>query len=117
MEETNQGIIQNQNVPISFSRSPRIRWSAETAGAILDSWRAGGLSLRAFSRDNGIGYQRLLAWRRKLDRDKAGEFVRIDVSHGSFRDIEISLTNGRVARFGVGTDPRYVKLLLDVIER
>jgi len=102
---------------IEVKETVRIRWNAETAEAILDQWRSSGQSLRCFSRDNGIGYQRLLAWRRKLNGKVSAGFVRIDVAGGGCdHRVEIDLADGRRVRFSAGTDPKYIRSLLRMIE-
>ena len=96
-------------------RSPR--WSSEEAREVLDRWRKSGVSLLSYSRENGIGYQRLLAWRKKLNESESSDFVRINVAGTVVADIEIALTNGRIVRCGVGLDPRYLKTVVDLLER
>jgi hypothetical protein len=46
-------------------RGPR-KWRAADARRILARWRASGLSLNAFSRENRIGRKRLRWWKQQL---------------------------------------------------
>lgn len=98
------------------NRKRNPRWRSEEAREVLDRWRKSGVSLLSFSRESGIGYQGLLAWRKKLNKSESSDFVRINVAGTVGSDIEIALTNGRIVRCGVGLDPRYLKTVVEVNE-
>lgn len=93
------------------------RWNPETAREILSQWRISGLSLAAFCRERGLGYQRLLGWRKKLSGDGNGGFIRIHVPTSFPTGIEIELACGRTIRFPPDIDPRYIRSLVDQMER
>jgi hypothetical protein len=67
----------------------RRRWSARDAQAQLAAWRASAQSLQRYCRAQGLGYERLRRWRRKLERasDPAGlRPVRIVGAPGTAHD-------------------------------
>ena len=109
--------IQEESDSLLSSEIINRRWNREIAEQILHNWQSSGLSLPVFSKQMGIGYQRLLSWRRILSEQGTKEFVRISVNHRVTGDIEITLCCGRLLRFASGTDPRYVKSLVRAIEK
>jgi transposase-like protein len=109
--------VQPESTIPEENRKRTPRWSFEEAQEVLDRWGQSGVSLLSFSRETGIGYQRLLAWRKKLNESESSDFVRINVAGTVGADIEIALTNGRIIRCGVGLDPRYLKTVIDLLER
>lgn len=109
--------VHPESTILEENRKRTSRWSSEEAQEVLDRWRKSGVSLLSYSRENGIGYQRLLAWRKKLNERGSSDFVRINVAGTVGSDIEIALTNGRIVRCGVGVDPRYLKTVVDLLER
>ena len=42
------------------------RWTARDAERALEAWRASGLSLPTWCREEGIGYERVRRWRNQL---------------------------------------------------
>ncbi len=44
----------------------RLRWTAREAQRTLGAWRASGLSLAAWCRQEGVGYERVRRWRSRL---------------------------------------------------
>lgn len=59
--------------PAARGRQRWRRWSERDASALLAAWSASGLTLGEFARAEGLCYERLRRWRRKLDapRDHA----------------------------------------------
>ncbi len=47
-------------------RGATLRWTARDARRALEAWRASGLSLPAWCRQEGVAYERVRRWRSKL---------------------------------------------------
>jgi hypothetical protein len=43
-----------------------LRWTARDAQRALEAWRASGLSLPAWCRQEGVAYERVRRWRRRF---------------------------------------------------
>ena len=53
----------------SRRRWARLRWTERDAQRVLEAWRASGLSLPAWCRQEGVGYERVRRWRSQLDSE------------------------------------------------
>jgi len=49
----------------------RKRWKAEDAGEVVRAIKQSGMSAATFCRDHGIGYNRIVRWRRRLRKKTA----------------------------------------------
>jgi len=47
------------------------RWSEAEARRVLEAWRRSGLSLAGYTGREGLGYERVARWRRRLARRSA----------------------------------------------
>ncbi len=111
---------QKRDIPENMGSAENMysqRWNLEIASEILNQWRRSGMSMKSFSQENGIGYHRLISWRKKLKQKGSRDFVQISVGGSSGLSIEIVLTNGRIIRCVPGIDPVYIKTIIDLIER
>lgn len=82
-----------------FAKSPRTRWSAEQARAVLDRLTASGLTLKEFASREGVDPQRLYRWRAQLGEAHRAHptFVEITPTAAN-RSIELALRSGDVLR-------------------
>lgn len=53
----------------SGRRWARLRWTQREAQRALEAWRASGLSLPAWCREEGVAYERVRRWRSQLDSE------------------------------------------------
>ncbi len=69
------------------------RWGAGEAEIVLAAWRESGVSLSAFARRHGLDAWRLMRWRRRLAKDAAIQFHRVEVVAAPSGE-EVSGTSG-----------------------
>ena len=88
----------------------------------IQSWRASGLSVRAFCVRHGLAQPSFYAWRRELQRRAAEQpaFVPVrvvpdDVSAGD-GSVEVVLRDGRMVRVGPGFDAATLLQVVAVLE-
>ncbi len=78
---------------------------------VLDRWKQGGLSVRAFCLAEGVSVPSFYWWRRELQRRDQPKtaFLPVhllaDKAESPTGSIEVVLANGRCLRVGVGFDP------------
>lgn len=101
------------------------RWSEAEARQVLDTWQASGLSLGAWCRREGVGYERVRRWRAQLEaaprhRRKAPVLLPVEVvereSMGEPRDFELELSGGLRLRIPAQFDEGSLVALLRVVE-
>lgn len=99
----------------------RLRWSAESARAVLTEAKESKLPLVEFARQHGLEAGKLYKWRRRLDAmQKNGgrpSFEEFEVRRGSGNDpcgtgLEIMLKNGLAVRVGSRFDAETLRRLL-----
>lgn len=101
------------------------RWSEAEARQVLEAWRTSGLSLAAWCRREGVGYERVGRWRRQLEaalrrRRKAPVLLPVEVVEcepvQEPRDFELELPRGLRLRIPVQFDEASLAALLRVVE-
>lgn len=99
--------------------SPRRRWSADDARDALTAQRASGLSLREFSRREGLDPQRLDRWRRVFAEQDAAPttFVEVSPAPSASAVVEIVLCTGRVLRVTETIDTAALLRFVEALER
>lgn len=97
-------------------------WRAAEAESVLASWRASGLSLRAFALRNGLSLSRLDRWKARL-RAGAGavQFHRVEVVQPvalpqSGIGVEVVLRGGRRIRVRRGFDASLLETVARAVE-
>jgi hypothetical protein len=102
-----------------------LRWTQRDAQRALEAWRASGLRLPAWCRQEGVGYERVRRWRRQLDatlarRRKAPAVFPVHVLEQALtpeaRDFELELSGGRRLRVPPHFDEASLARLLRALE-
>ena len=94
---------------------------------VFDRWRATGLSLMAFGKQEGVPYSRLLYWKKKFDtepRPESADLVPIEVAsegidpkvNPSGDKVEVWLANGICLDVGGGFDAEELRRLVGVLQ-
>jgi hypothetical protein len=95
-------------------------WRESQARRMLDLWKQSDNSLLRFCKLHGIGYKRVLRWRRILEkRMPAVEFVEMhpfERAELSDNLMEICLTNGRSVKVRPGFNSRALREVIDIAE-
>ena len=86
------------------------QWSEHEARAVLQAWRASGLSMERFASQRGLVPQRLRWWKKKLQdveptRSKSLSLLPVrvvDSARGT--PIQVILPSGHIVRVGRGFD-------------
>jgi DNA-binding transcriptional regulator YiaG len=100
------------------------RWSAEEARVVLARWRASGLTRTAFAEGQGLNYERLRRWEKRLAGEKESALRLVPVvarettrsSEGS--TAKLQLPGGMMLEFDTGrVDPRWVAALVFDVAR
>ena len=106
-----------------MSRSKEMR-------TVLARWRRSGLSLRRFGQDEGLSYNTLQYWRRKLEgtgpvrrrgRQARAEFVPVEViadrkPDDSTARFDVRLRSGHQVRVHSGFDAAELQRLVEALE-
>jgi hypothetical protein len=60
-------------------------WREEDARGVIEEWRASGLTMAAFARQEGVNVKRLQRWRFRLDHEQRVEprFVSVAMESGA----------------------------------
>jgi hypothetical protein len=88
----------------------------------VEAWRASGLSLTAWSRREGLRYERLRRWRQQLERSRKRRRgpqllpVQLVEPEGSAHALELELPRGLRLRVAAGFDAASLARLLGEIE-
>ncbi len=94
-------------------------WTEEQARLAVDELAQSGVSIAKFAEIKGVSAQRMAYWRKRLAKDDAPKFVRVDVSRGvpsSAATIEIAL-EGITLRVRETVDPDRVARLVEALVR
>lgn len=98
------------------------RWGEEEGRVALAAWRASGLPLQTFAREQGLCPQRLRAWRGRLGESPTLLPVRLvggtSAAAPGFGGamMELVLVTGRRVRLGPEFDEQSVARLVGVLE-
>jgi transposase-like protein len=76
----------------------RTRWTAAEAREILELWKASGLSLQKFAKQQGEQVQRLHRWKQLLEKPASEGFVEVPLASHSKAAVEVVLPDGVVVR-------------------
>jgi hypothetical protein len=101
---------------------PRDRRKEQQWRRWIQSWRASGLSVRAFCARHGLTQAHFYAWRRELQRRDAEQptFVPVCVVADDVpaRDerVDVMLRGGRTVRVGPGFDAATLRQVVAVLE-
>ena len=108
-------------------RAPRTYWREPEAAAVLDAWRASGVTLSEFAREQGLDPKLLVRWRRRLEAAGAiparvafhpVQLLGLPRSDSAIRDadrIEIVLGDGCAVRVPQGFAAEDLSRVLDVV--
>lgn len=105
----------------------RSRWTEAEARSRLAAWRASGLSLLAYCRREGVGYERVRRWRRELEskrrpreqgKKRAPRWLPVEIvgARDAAFPFELELSQGRRLRIAAGFDSEALAQLLALIE-
>ena len=61
----------------------RERWTVAEARGVLAQWRKSGQPLRAFTRDRGLGYERVRRWHMRLEAEPGRPFAPVEVARAA----------------------------------
>lgn len=103
------------------SAEPRRRWTEAEARAVLEDWRASGLSAGAFAAARGLNPQRLYWWKKRLSVSKqdGGDLVPVHISP-SEPDVGVAmvrLPRGVVLEVDSAWPPGWIAALAVALER
>lgn len=105
--------------PLPLYRTRR-RWTEKEAREALAALAASRLSTRAFATREGIDFQRLYSWRRKLGVSSEREVVTppafVELRPASPERVEIVLRSGIVLRVSESIDGDAIRRLVGALE-
>jgi hypothetical protein len=105
----------------------RSRWTEAEAQRRLAAWRASGLSLMAYCRREGVGYERVRRWRGELEskrgpreqgKKNSPRWLPVEIvgARDAAFPFELELSQGRRLRIAAGFDSDALAQLLALIE-
>lgn len=93
----------------------------------METWRASGLSVRAFCRQEGLSEPSFYAWRRKLTSAASASrkqettaleaFIEVPTTAARADGLELVLASGHVLRIGSGVDSDALTSVLTAIRQ
>jgi hypothetical protein len=117
MQEKDNNLKEHE---IARLKSKRM-WKKAEGVRVIESWKETGHSLYQYSQQTGIGYKRLIYWKRNLRRESGPKFVEVKVKTEAAvktgdESMEILLGNERRIRIQPGFNASSVKLLVSLLE-
>ena len=104
-------------------RLATLRWTARDAQRALEAWRASGLSLPAWCRQEGVRYERVRRWRTQLAsgrrRPQTAALLPVDVTESERTEMpgfELELSRGWRLHVPSAFDEASLARLLRVVE-
>lgn len=91
----------------------------------IETWRAGGLSIRQFCRQEGLQEPAFYSWRKKLagddserdnqDKAESSAFIEVAMPQNNSAAIELLLTSSNTLRIPAGVDSATLSTVLSVV--
>lgn len=90
------------------------RWNEEQGKHVVAAWRRSGLKMSAYAREIGIGVERLIYWRDRVEKKPTVSLVPVRVRSSASCQVRVGEVEVVDAN---AVDPRWVAALLREMER